>query len=221
MCFGLMVKRSFFSQRTKKNRRGGRRFVWCSVCVAFKRLPLQPPGGREPKVGKVKRRGTVHGVDSSTVLHCDTGAQALARQNEAMPTRLPLRRAAGITLVALTLAACSNAPSRWSPMSWWSSTPPKPATLTRPVGSLCLAEIAAFATERTGYRVTLTDSAFANSADLVVPLTGLPSAPGFDATRSTLDSESFQLALDGKTCKVGHARTRETVALRQCDCAGR
>jgi hypothetical protein len=166
----------------------------------------------------------VHGGDSSTVLHFDTGAQALARQNEVMPTRLPiLRRAAGITLVALTLAACSNAPSRWSPMSWWSSAPPKPATLTRPVGSLCLAEIAAFATERTGYRVTLTDSAFAASADLVVPLTGLPPAPGLgaDAQRSALDSESFQLALDGKTCKVGHARTRETVALRQCDCVGR
>jgi hypothetical protein len=138
-----------------------------------------------------------------------------------MQARGVARRTAWIVVAAAALTACSNAPSRWSPSSWWSSKPPTPATLTRPVGSLCLAETAAFATERTGFRVTLTDSAFANSADLVVPLTGLPPAPGFDATRSTLDSESFQLALDGKTCKVGHARSRETVALRQCDCAGR
>jgi hypothetical protein len=140
-----------------------------------------------------------------------------------MPTRFIVRRTALIVLAAAALAACSSAPSRWSPSSWWTPKPLQPARLGKPVGSLCLAEIAAFATERTGYRVTLTDSAFATSADLVVPLTGLPPAPGMapDAQRSTLDSESFQLALDGKTCKVGHPRTRETASLRQCDCAPR
>jgi hypothetical protein len=140
-----------------------------------------------------------------------------------MQPRSVARRATVVAVVAVlagaALAACSSAPSRWSPSSWWSSKTPQPATLTRPVGSLCLAEIAAFAGERSGYRVTLTDSAFAGSADLVVPLAGLAPVPG--AERSTLDSESFQLSLDGKTCKVGHARTRETAALRQCDCAPR
>ena len=118
-------------------------------------------------------------------------------------------------LVAALLVACSTTPT------WWSPKPLQPAKLARPVGSLCLAEIAAFATERSGFRVTLTDRAFADSADLVVPLAGLTPAPGSGANRSTLDSESFQLAFDGTTCKVGHPRTRETVSLRQCDCAPR
>jgi hypothetical protein len=132
-----------------------------------------------------------------------------------------LRRSLALVVATTTLAACSSTPAWWSPSSWWSPKALPPAQLAKPVGSLCVAEIAAFATERTGYRVSLTDSAFANSADLVVPLAGLPPAPGFDGKRSTLDSESFQLALDGKTCKVGHPRTRETVSLRQCDCAPR
>jgi len=132
-----------------------------------------------------------------------------------------LARLAPLALITLAVAACSSAPTWWSPSSWWSPKPLQAAKLTKPVGSLCLAEIAAFATERTGYRVSLTDRAFAVGADLVVPLTGLAPAPGSDGARSTLDSESFQLALDGKTCKVGHARTREVTSLRQCDCAPR
>jgi len=150
-------------------------------------------------------------------------APAHTRQNEAMQIRFIVRRTAWIVVTAVALTACSSTPSWWSPSSWWTPAPPKPALLTKPVGSLCLAEIAAFASERTGYRVSLTDSAFASSADVVVPLTGLPPALGAapDAKRSTLDSESFQLSIDGKTCKVGHPRTRETASLRQCDCAPR
>ena len=140
-----------------------------------------------------------------------------------MKLRLPIRSALACGCTCALLAACSNLPTWVSPSTWFAGTPAKPAYLTRPVGSLCLAEIAAFATERTGRRVTLTASAFANQSDLELPLAGLPLMPSrpYDAPRSALESETFVLSQDGKACRVSHPRSRESLSLRECDCAPR
>ena len=135
----------------------------------------------------------------------------------------PIRLALVCACACALLAACSSVPAWVSPSTWFAGTPAKPAYLTRPVGSLCLAEIAAFATERTGRRVTLTASAFASQSDLELPLAGLPPMPSraYDAPRVALESETFVLSQDGKTCQVSHPRSRESLSLRECDCAPR
>lgn len=111
--------------------------------------------------------------------------------------------------VAFGLAACVSvaaggaAPARWSSPS-----------------AACLAEAEAFAAAVTGRRVSLSDTAFGQGAELVLEPVMPRDAHGrpLDGRRRDVTSETFRLALRAQACVMTHPASGRSASLPACRC---
>lgn len=116
---------------------------------------------------------------------------------------------------SVVLAACATSPPP-------APVPARLVTLT----PICLEQIAAFATQATGRKVTLgADTSFANTDQLVLepPMPRGPDGRPLDGRRiGGPESEVFRLVMvPGGTCTVVHQRTGLQAPLAACSCVAK